>query len=227
MEQVDRYAGLAVGFPHGVTPAVTSRFIILTLSYRGVQLWAIQLFPEVPSEPRACRCVINEDGSALILVQGCSSDAQRSGQQQIAWGLYLIFCNTFLLIIALVRCCLFWIGKCFFFNFTMKKTTWQHRMTFITQAAVTESVNRLKGSVFRPKLILLCDYEKRKCCTSVHSLAFRFRFWNNLANLQPHAFFKAKKKKQRKETPSPKKTSKKIDIDMCVKALHFFIFIIC
>lgn len=87
MEQVDRYTGLAVGFPRGVTPAVTSRFIILTLSYRGVQLWAIQLFPEAPSEPGACRCVINEDGSAFILVHGCSSDAQRYRQLQIAWTL--------------------------------------------------------------------------------------------------------------------------------------------
>lgn len=84
MEQVDRYAGPAAGFPRGVTPAVTSRFIILTLSYRGVQLWAIQLFPEAPTEPTACRCVINEDRSALMPVRGCSSIAQKSRQLQIA-----------------------------------------------------------------------------------------------------------------------------------------------
>lgn len=104
---MDRYAGPAAGFPRGVTPAVTSPFIIVTLSYRGVRLWAIQLFPEAPAEPTACRCVMNEDGGALVPVQGSSSIAQKSRRLQIARGLECILYDTSLLIAALLGAAFF------------------------------------------------------------------------------------------------------------------------
>lgn len=87
--------GPAAGFPRGLTPAVTSPFIIVTLSYRGVRLWAMQLFPEAPAEPTACRCVMNEDGGALVPVRGSSSIAQKSRRLQIARGLECILYHTY------------------------------------------------------------------------------------------------------------------------------------
>lgn len=120
---MDRYAGPAAGFPRGVTPAVTSPFIIVTLSYRGVRLWAIQLFPEAPAEPTACRCVMNEDGGALVPGQGSSSIAQRPRRLQIARGLQCILYHTFLLIAALLRPAFFQsVVVCFLVVFFYNKT---------------------------------------------------------------------------------------------------------